>query len=151
VKGRDSPLRRQDSIRRQSSPMWQHTPVPVTTTCRSGFFNRSCLDFHPFYHGSPAPYGKRESPTPVEFRQQASYAQLFWAIREGLVASVIGERLEVGTPFQQRLIAGRLELVAAGARRPIRTEGRVSPSPSLRWRKDGTRPGESGSVLSVVS
>lgn len=54
----------------------------------------------------------REGPTPVAFRQQASYAQLFWAMREWLVASVIGERLEVGAPFQQRLIAGRLELAA---------------------------------------
>jgi hypothetical protein len=54
----------------------------------------------------------REGPTTVEFRQQASYAQLFWAIREWLVASAIGERLEVGAPFQQRLIAGRLELAA---------------------------------------
>jgi hypothetical protein len=54
----------------------------------------------------------REGPAPVGFRQHASYAQLFWAMREWLVVSAIGERLEVGAPFQQRLLAGRLELAA---------------------------------------
>jgi hypothetical protein len=54
----------------------------------------------------------REGPAPFELRQQASYAQLFWAIREWLVASAIGERLDVEAPFRQRLIAGRLELAA---------------------------------------
>ena len=46
------------------------------------------------------------------FGQQASYAQLFWAGREWLVASVIGERLRVEAPFEQRLNAGRFELAA---------------------------------------
>ena len=46
------------------------------------------------------------------FRQQASYGQLFWAMREWLVASAIGERLTVQQPFPERLAAGRLELSA---------------------------------------
>jgi hypothetical protein len=46
------------------------------------------------------------------FRQQASYGQLFWAMREWLVASAIGERLTVEQPFPERLAAGRLELSA---------------------------------------
>jgi hypothetical protein len=54
----------------------------------------------------------REVPEPVEFGQHASFAQLFWAVREWLVASAIGERLEVGGPFAQRLLAGRIEIAA---------------------------------------
>ena len=46
------------------------------------------------------------------FRQQATYGQLFWAMREWLVASAIGERLTVQQPFVERLAAGRLELSA---------------------------------------
>jgi hypothetical protein len=54
----------------------------------------------------------RKAPDSVDVRQHATYAQLFWAIREWLVASAIGERLEVGDPFEQRLLAARLELAA---------------------------------------
>ena len=46
------------------------------------------------------------------FRQNASYGQLFWAVREWLVASAIGERLRVVAPFPQHLVAGRLEVAA---------------------------------------
>jgi hypothetical protein len=46
------------------------------------------------------------------FRQSASYGQVFWAVREWLVASVIGERLAVEKPFEERLRAGRFELTA---------------------------------------
>jgi hypothetical protein len=46
------------------------------------------------------------------FRQNASYGQVFWAAREWLVASVIGERLQVERPFAERLRAGRLEVTA---------------------------------------
>jgi hypothetical protein len=46
------------------------------------------------------------------FRQQATYGQLFWAMREWLVASAIGERVTVQQPFAERLAAGRLELSA---------------------------------------
>jgi hypothetical protein len=46
------------------------------------------------------------------FGQQTSYAQLFWAGREWLVASLIGERLRVDAPFEQRLNAGKFELAA---------------------------------------
>ena len=44
--------------------------------------------------------------------QTASYAQVFWAAREWLVASAIGERLRVDVPFAEQLNAGKLELAA---------------------------------------
>ena len=46
------------------------------------------------------------------FRQDATYLQVFWAMREWLVASAIGERLRVQSPFEQRLNAGKLEIAA---------------------------------------
>lgn len=46
------------------------------------------------------------------FRQHATYGQLFWAVREWLVASAIGERLAVARPFEERLAAGKLEVAA---------------------------------------
>jgi len=46
------------------------------------------------------------------FRQQATYGQVFWAMREWLVASAIGERLTVQPPFAESLAAGKLELSA---------------------------------------
>lgn len=46
------------------------------------------------------------------FRQQATYAQIFWAAREWLVLSAFGERLRVAPPFEQRLNAGRFEVAA---------------------------------------
>ena len=46
------------------------------------------------------------------FRQTATYGQVFWAVREWLVASGIGERLRVEAPFAQHLVAGKLEVAA---------------------------------------
>ena len=46
------------------------------------------------------------------FRQNASFTQVFWATREWLVLSVIGERLRVEQPFEQRLNAGKFEVSA---------------------------------------
>jgi hypothetical protein len=46
------------------------------------------------------------------FRQHASYVQTFWAVREWLVTSIIGERLRVNQPFAERLAAARLEVAA---------------------------------------
>jgi hypothetical protein len=54
----------------------------------------------------------RPALTSSSFRQQATYAQLFWAMREWLVASAIGERLTVQLPFEERYAAGKLELLA---------------------------------------
>lgn len=54
----------------------------------------------------------RELTITEPFQQTATYAQLFWAAREWLVASAIGQRLRVKSPFEERLTAGRLELVA---------------------------------------
>jgi hypothetical protein len=46
------------------------------------------------------------------FTQNATYAQAFWATREWLVLSAIGERLRVEAPFAQRSNAGRIEVAA---------------------------------------
>jgi hypothetical protein len=52
----------------------------------------------------------RPALTLAPFRQQATYGQVFWAMREWLVASAIGERVTVQQPFDERFAAGRLEL-----------------------------------------
>ena len=49
---------------------------------------------------------------PSQFPQTASFAQLFWAAREWLVASAIAERLHVEAPFEERLTAGKFEIAA---------------------------------------
>ena len=54
----------------------------------------------------------RPALTVAPFRQQATYGQVFWAMREWLVASAIGERLTVQQPFAEKLAAGKLELNA---------------------------------------
>ena len=46
------------------------------------------------------------------FYQDASYGQVFFAAREWLVLSAIGERLRVDAPFEERALAGKLELTA---------------------------------------
>ncbi len=56
--------------------------------------------------------GSTMAPPEASFRQHASYAQVFWAAREWLVASLIGERLRVEQPFAERLTSGKLELAA---------------------------------------
>jgi hypothetical protein len=47
-----------------------------------------------------------------DFLQTATYGQVFWAVREWLVLSTIGERLKVDRPFQEGLAAGRFEAAA---------------------------------------
>jgi hypothetical protein len=75
------------------------------------------------------------------FRQNATYGQVFWATKEWLVLSLIGERLKVGHPFPEQLVAGRMEVAArlsseftvtAGVRlqRNVVT-GQVAPSVTL--------------------
>ena len=55
----------------------------------------------------------RESPQqPAPFRQHASFAQVFWAAREWLVAAGGGERLRVQDPFPERIDAARIDLTA---------------------------------------
>ena len=63
------------------------------------------------------------------FRQNASYGQVFWAAREWLVASLIGERLAVGRPFEERFIGGRVEVNA-------RLASQVSVGVSTRLQKN---------------
>ncbi len=48
----------------------------------------------------------------ASFRQNASYGQVFWAPREWLVASLIGERLRVDRPFEELIRGGRFEVTA---------------------------------------
>jgi hypothetical protein len=52
------------------------------------------------------------APGSASFGQNASFGQLFWAVREWLVASAIGERLQVDQPFEEKLVAGKLDLTA---------------------------------------
>jgi hypothetical protein len=83
----------------------------------------------------------RDTVTTGSFRQQATYAQVFWAVREWLVASAIAERLTVQRPFRERLAAGRLEVAArltnqASVSLGVRVQrnlltGRQTPSLSL--------------------
>lgn len=53
----------------------------------------------------------RETSTP-SFRQSASYAEVFYAIREWLVASVGAERLRVQNPYEESLYATRFGISA---------------------------------------
>jgi hypothetical protein len=52
------------------------------------------------------------SETRLSFTQSTSYGQLFWAADDYLVISAIGERLHVEQPFEERLLAGKLEIAA---------------------------------------
>ena len=54
----------------------------------------------------------RHLPEPAAFRQDTTYGQVFWAIREWLVASGFTERLHVQRPFEEHLVAGKAEVVA---------------------------------------
>jgi hypothetical protein len=56
--------------------------------------------------------GTTDGTTDFKFNQDASYAQLFVAIKEWLVASGIAERLRVQQPYDTRMVAGRFELAA---------------------------------------
>ncbi len=49
---------------------------------------------------------------PVQFRQEASYGQVFFAVREWLVPSIGIERLIVHKPYKETLVAPRFELSA---------------------------------------
>jgi hypothetical protein len=55
---------------------------------------------------------RREGPVAAAFDQHATYAQVFWAMREWLVTSATAERLTVEAPFESRATAGKLELTA---------------------------------------
>ena len=57
---------------------------------------------------------RRNAPDLVanSFRQQTSFAQVFWAAREWLVASAIGEKLTVEQPFLDRQAAAKFEISA---------------------------------------
>jgi hypothetical protein len=53
-----------------------------------------------------------ESLSGGTFAQDTSYGQVFWAVQEWLVLSGIGERLHVDAPFEERAVAGKVELAA---------------------------------------
>jgi hypothetical protein len=68
----------------------------------------------------------RVAPASTSFGQNASYGQLFWAVREWLVASAIGERLAVDAPFAEKSWAGKLELTARlASQATVGVSGRV--------------------------
>ena len=54
-----------------------------------------------------------KQPSPVSFRQHATFAKIFWAAREWLVFSLAAERLDVEKPFAENLYAG---MIGVGAR-----------------------------------
>jgi hypothetical protein len=60
--------------------------------------------------GAIVPEDHSLATTTTSFSQQASYAQLFYAVREWLVASGIAERLYVQQPYRQELRDARFEL-----------------------------------------
>jgi hypothetical protein len=65
---------------------------------------------------------------PVAFRQTASYGQLFWAGREWLVFSLIGERLRVEQPYTEHLNAAKFEVAAR-----LTSQASLSVGPRLQW------------------
>jgi hypothetical protein len=71
---------------------------------RIGFGRWGFLAEHDVTNRSP------NGNTREAFRQDASYAQVFWAPRDWLVTSVIGERLRVDGPYREGLTAGKLEV-----------------------------------------
>ena len=50
--------------------------------------------------------------TNTSFRQNASYAQLFWAVREWLVPAISGERLTVERPYREAWVGGGAQITA---------------------------------------
>ena len=50
--------------------------------------------------------------SPVAFRQDASYGQLFWAVKEWLVPAVTAERLYVQRPYRESWLAAGAQLSA---------------------------------------
>jgi hypothetical protein len=81
----------------------------------------------------------RDTPRGARLPQSTTYAQVFVAMREWLVASAIAERARVTAPFEEELTAGAFELSArlasqatlgVGAR--VQRDGRTGlTSPSL--------------------
>jgi len=67
--------------------------------------------------------------TPVSFRQQASYGQVFWAAREWLVPSLTAERLTVEKPYAERLTAGRVDVA-------FRLASQITVSVNFRMQKN---------------
>jgi hypothetical protein len=50
--------------------------------------------------------------TNTSFRQNASYAQMFWAVREWLVPGISGERLTVERPYREAWVGGGAQVTA---------------------------------------
>ncbi len=50
--------------------------------------------------------------TPTSFRQDASFGQVFWAVKEWLVPAISGERLTVERPYRESLLAVGAQLTA---------------------------------------
>lgn len=71
----------------------------------------------------------RAAQTGLAFRQDTTYGQTFWAAREWLVVSAVGERLKVESPFAEHVTAAKLELAA-------RLTSRISISGGGRLERD---------------
>ena len=71
-------------------------------------------------------YREVKVPSVAAFTQSATYGQLFWAAREWLVPSLIGERLTVGAPYKEQLNAIRLDVAVR-----LRTQLTVSAGPRI--------------------
>ena len=50
--------------------------------------------------------------TSTSFRQDASYGQVFWAVKEWLVPALAGERLTVERPYRESLLAVGAQVTA---------------------------------------
>lgn len=64
--------------------------------------------------------------TAISTRQNASYGQVFWAVREWLVPSLVFERLQVTSPQQEHLNALRLDIAAR-----LRSQLTISAGPRI--------------------
>lgn len=53
-----------------------------------------------------------QAASSVSFRQDASFGEVFWAVKEWLVPAITGERLTVQRPYRESMIAGGLQLTA---------------------------------------
>jgi hypothetical protein len=78
----------------------------VGAYARLGFGRWGVLAEHDFTRRS------RDVPITASFQQHVTYGQLFWAVREWLVASAIGERLSVQQPFEEEVNGARVEIAA---------------------------------------
>jgi hypothetical protein len=84
-------------------------------------------------------YARREGPQGRMLKQSTSFFQVFWALREWLVAYSGAERLRVGNPFPESRVAGRFDLTA-------RLTNQVTIGSALRLEQDA-RTGKTAPIF----